>query len=283
MIIRPSIALLTVALASLCAVAAPLPAFAQDAESQGRSEITPKADDKNSDSKKDESKSKDSKESTGVPPTQFRKAESPSGLQMGLTDSEITGQLPEDLQEFARKGALASAAKKWQEAREAFSDMVKAAPDNALALANLGMVEFRLGEFEAARDHLQASLDIKASVAHHWLALALCYYQMKNRDMALSCLFRARHEDERDPRVHLYLAVIARDFGWEIASEKELRRAIALDPEYTDAHFNLAMLYLEQEPPALELARRHYYNALDLGAKRDAKIEAAIIDLSNKR
>ena len=250
----------------LCLAILPPATLAQDSKGRERTE-----------------NNRDDKKSADIPESQFRKAESPSGLQMGLTDSEITGELPEELQEFARKGALASAAKEWKKAREAFADMVKAAPDNALALANLGMVEFRLEEYEAARDHLQESLAIKSNVAHHWLALALCHYQMENRDLALSCLFRARHEDERDPRVHLYLAVIARDFGWLIASEKELRRAIALDPEYTDAHFNLAMLYLEQEPPALELARRHYFNALDLGAKRDAKIEATIIDLSKEK
>lgn len=276
--IRPLHALLP-ALLSLCAMIGPSIALSQESKKEARTEVIPKAEDK----KPEDKNSKATSESSGTPDTQFRKAESPSGLQMGLSDTDITGELPDELQEFARKGALASAAKKWSEAKQAFSEMVEAAPDNALALANLGMVEFRLGEHEAARDHLQESLDIKPSVAHHWLALALCHYQLENRDLALSCLFRARHEDERDPRVHLYLAVIARDFGWLIASEKELRRAVALDPDYTDAHFNLAMLYLEQEPPALELARRHYFNALDLGAERDSKVEARIIELSKKK
>ena len=253
---------------------------AQDSDSKPpkRTEVTPKATDedpKTSADEKTEPKGGETTESD-YPRSQFRKAESPSGLQLGLADSEIEGELPEELQEFARKGALASAAKKWKEAKEAFREMVEAAPDNALALANLGMVEFRLEEYESARDHLRESLSIKPSVAHHWLALALCYYRLENRDLALSCLFRARHEDEADPRVHLYIAVITRDYGWLQATEKELRRAVALDPEYTDAHFNLAMLYLEQNPPAVELARRHYFNALDLGAKPDAAIEAAL-------
>ena len=262
-------------------------AYAQEKSDtgKGRTEIIPKAADKKPVAEKTDKNEKDKNKGkpSDTPTTQFRKAESPSGLQIGLSDSEITGELPEELREFARKGALASAAKKWKEARDAFTDMVDAAPENALALANLGMVEYRLEEYEAARDHLQESLEIKPSVAHHWLALALCHLQLDDRDLAWSCLFRARHEDESDPRIHLYLAVIARDHGWAIASEKELRRAIALDPQYTDAHFNLAMLYLEQEPPALELGRRHYFNALDLGAKRDAKIEATIIDLSKEK
>jgi len=214
---------------------------------------------------------------------QFRKAVSPSGLQLGLTGPEATREFPEELREFAEDGALASAAKQWQKAKTAYQSMVKAAPDHPLALANLGTVEFRLEEYEAARDHLRESLSIAPTVAHHWLVLALCYYELEDLDLAMSCLFRARHEDKTDPRVHLYLAVMARDYGWQSAAEIELQRAIILDPQYTDAHYNLAMLYLEREPPSYELARRHYYFALDLGGEPDRKIEKILRDATLNR
>ena len=35
------------------------------------------------------------------------------------------------------------------------------------------------------------------------------------------------------------------------------RKAIELDETYAEAHYNLAVLYLERQPPAIELARRH--------------------------
>lgn len=218
-----------------------------------------------------------------TPEGQFRKNDSPSGLQMGITDPSATGGLPEELQEFAQQGALASAAKDWPKAKIAYTRMVKAAPENPLALANLGLVEYRLKNYAAARDHLRQSLSRKPAVAHHWLALALCYHQLEDNDLALSCLFRARHEDDSDPRVHLYMAVITREYGWPVAAEMELQRAIALDPQYTDAHFNLALLYLERNPPSVELARRHYYYALDLGAKPDKEIEAKLRSASSAR
>ncbi len=214
---------------------------------------------------------------------QFRKAVSPSGLQLGLTGPEAANEFPEELREFAKDGALASAAKQWQKAKVAYQGMVKAAPEHPLALANLGTVEFRLEEYEAARDHLRQSLSIAPEVAHHWLVLALCYYELEDLDLAMSCLFRARHEDKTDPRVHLYLAVMARDYGWQSAAEIELQRAIILDPQYTDAHYNLAMLYLERDPPSYELARRHYYFALDLGGKPDREIEKILRDATLRR
>ena len=52
-----------------------------------------------------------------------------------------------------------------------------------------------------------------------------------------------------------------------------LLRAIELNPDYGVAHFNLALLYLDQKPPALELARRHYEKAVALGVEKDEIVE----------
>ena len=58
-----------------------------------------------------------------------------------------------------------------------------------------------------------------------------------------------------------------------------------LTPDYADAHFNLALLYLERTPPPIEMARRHYFFAIDLGAPRDEEIEKRLkkIDDSNSK
>jgi Flp pilus assembly protein TadD len=55
-----------------------------------------------------------------------------------------------------------------------------------------------------------------------------------------------------------------------------LRRAVEIRPDYADAHFNLAVFCLERDPPAVELARRHYRRALDLGAAPDPLVERAL-------
>jgi hypothetical protein len=51
---------------------------------------------------------------------------------------------------------------------------------------------------------------------------------------------------------------------------------VELDQRYADANFNLAVLYLRRTPPLIELARRHYQRAIDLGAPRDPAIEKLI-------
>jgi Tfp pilus assembly protein PilF len=71
----------------------------------------------------------------------------------------------------------------------------------------------------------------------------------------------------------MYLGVLARKRGWLDAAEDELRKAVELDENYAEAHFNLAMVYTERQPPAIELARRHYFRARALGAAADPDIE----------
>ena len=79
-----------------------------------------------------------------------------------------------------------------------------------------------------------------------------------------------------DARAHQYLGATFGRRGWYSAGEEELRRALELDPKSADAHFNLAVIYMERTPPAVELARRHYQRALDLVAQPDEKLAKRI-------
>jgi len=203
-------------------------------------------------------------------PSQYTKNVSPSGLALGVLDKEVDDQgLPRELDALAKEGALASADQDWARARAAYLKMIQAAPRNALAYANLGIVEYRRENFEAARTALRRSLQLNPSISQNWLTLGLVYHKEKSYELAIASLARALHQDPKDPRAHLYMAVVIHDYGWGTAAETELQRAIQIDPTYADAHFNLALMYLERDPPALELARRHYYVAIDLGAEPD--------------
>lgn len=55
-----------------------------------------------------------------------------------------------------------------------------------------------------------------------------------------------------------------------------MRRALELNPKSPDAHYNLAMIYMERVPPAVELARRHYIRSIELGAPPDEKLAERI-------
>ena len=61
--------------------------------------------------------------------------------------------------------------------------------------------------------------------------------------------------------------------GLRAQAETALRKAIQLDPNYGAAHNNLAVIYLSQQPPLVELARWHYQKALDAGQPHNPDLE----------
>ena len=95
-------------------------------------------------------------------------------------------------------------------------------------------------------------------------------------DAALAALAQAVFLDPKNARAHHYLGVTIGRKGWYSGAEDEMRKAIELQPDYAEAHFNLALFYLQRQPPAIELARRHYQKALDLGAAPDAEVARKI-------
>jgi len=161
-------------------------------------------------------------------------------------------------------------------AREAYRRVLKVDPDNLPALVNLGVTEYRLGQYDEAERLLQASLRLKPDHATAWLNLGILYLDREENLPALAAAAQAVVHAPSDPVARNYLGVAAGRNGWFDAAESELRRAVELRPEYADAHFNLAVFCLERNPPAVELARRHYRRARELGAAPDPLIEQAI-------
>ena len=106
-----------------------------------------------------------------------------------------------------------------------------------------------------------------------WLTLGIIAFRKGELEASLAALSQAVYLEPDNAHAHMYLGVLARKRGWLDAAEEELRKAVELDDSYAEAHFNLAMVYTERQPPAIELARRHYYRARALGAAADPDME----------
>jgi Flp pilus assembly protein TadD len=108
------------------------------------------------------------------------------------------------------------------------------------------------------------------------LILGVVQYDRTRYDNALASLAQAAVLDPKNAMVHQFLGVTLGQKQWYSGAEEEMRKAVQLDPEYAEAHFNLAVFYLQRNPPAVELARRHYQRALDLGAAPDPEVERSL-------
>lgn len=149
-------------------------------------------------------------------------------------------------------------------------------PNIPSLLVSAAAVKTRLGKLEESRTMLRKALSLDLDNAAAWKLLGMNALEQKRDDEAFACLAQATLHEDNNPRAHNYLGMAAGRKGWGEVSEQELRRAVELDPNYADANFNLAVLYLGRNPPLIELARRHYQRALDLGAKRDPDVENLI-------
>jgi tetratricopeptide (TPR) repeat protein len=186
------------------------------------------------------------------------------------TEKEFT---PRALAAAIAEGNVAFERKDYGAARNAYTRVLTLEPDNLMGLVNLGMVEFYSGHPDKAEELLKKAVRQRLESAPAWLTLGMIYMDRNERDAAIAALSQAMLQDPLNARTRNFLGVVMGRRGWIEGAQHELRRAVELDPSYADAHYNLAVFYLEEKPPAVELARRHYQKAIELGVEKDPEME----------
>ncbi len=181
--------------------------------------------------------------------------------------------VPAVAQQAAAEGNTAFTSRNFKQALLAYQEVLQLAPNNLVGLVNLGVIQYRLGDFTSAEKNLKQAISLRLETGVAWLTLGSLYMDRNRLDEAFAALAQARLYDSQNPRIHNYLGVVMNRMGWSDAAESELRTAVELDNAYSDAHYNLAVIYMDRNPPAVELAKRHYYFAMKYGALRDANME----------
>ena len=198
-------------------------------------------------------------------------ATAPSGS--GTSGESPIIQLSPGAKVAAEAGIEALGKNNFDAAQAAFLELLKLSPDNPSALINLGTVELRLGQPEEALKYLERAVVVKPDAGLAWMTLGVAYMNLSNLEGATAALTQAVFLDPKNPQAHNYLAVIFARRGWYDAAEDELQTVVELAPNFAEAHFNLALIYFQRHPPAVELARRHYQKAIELGEAPDPDFE----------
>ena len=180
---------------------------------------------------------------------------------------------PRILAEAVAEGNRAFEAKDYATARRAYERVLSLDPHNQMGLVNLGLVEFYAGDSAKSEDLLKKAVRQRLETAPAWLTLGMIYMDQNRFPEALAALSQAALHDPDNPRVQNFLGVVIGREGWIYGAQQKLRRAVELDPAYADAHYNLAVFYLQEKPPATELAKRHYFKAIELGVEKDPSME----------
>jgi len=166
--------------------------------------------------------------------------------------------------------------RQFDKAEDDYQKILQRDENNGLVLANLATIEMEQGKLEDAEKHITAAVAQSPNDAYNLSILGFLKFRQEKYDDALDALSRAAKLDPRNPEIENYLGVTLGHKGLRAQAETALRKAIQLDPNYGPAHNNLAVIYINQMPPLVGLARWHYQKALDAGQPRNPDLEKAL-------
>lgn len=185
----------------------------------------------------------------------------------------VTGSGDGVLSKLLAEGEQALKAKDYAKAVEAYKEAVRASPKDVNALLGLGDAHQKSGQFEEAEAALKKCLenDPDNAVACH--TLGLTYFRANRLNDSMRAFEESLVRDSQQALAHHYLGIIASRLKQAPRAEKEFRTALAINPDFGEAHFNLAVLYIGWEPPQIDKARTEYQSAISKGVVPDANLQ----------
>ena len=222
------------------------------------------------------------------------------GTESSMSASRTENVLPAEgpLRKAARgippgAGALVHAAMRafeagrYAEAEQKYLELLRQNPDNLTTLANLASAQVELGRvadsekdtqralghFAQAEGNVQRVLHLAPDDDFGLYLLGRIRFRQDKLDQALDALSRSAKANPNYAEAQNFLGIVLSEKGLRGAAEVALRKAIQLQPNNTDAHYNLAVVYATQKPPALALARWHYKKARTAGHPGNAEVE----------
>ena len=144
---------------------------------------------------------------------------------------------------------------------------------NVPTLANLAMIQMKEEQFDKAESNIKQALSLDPEDSYSLYVLGILRFHQAKYDEALDALSRSAKLDPQNAEVQNFLGLTLSEKGMRVPAETALRKAIQLQPGYADAHYNLAVVYATQQPPATELARFHYQKAIASGLPRNPEFE----------
>jgi len=202
----------------------------------------------------------------------FRPSEPTLAANPDAEKKSIT-ELPEGSAAMVAAARAYFASGQYAQAEDEYLRILRRDEKNPLALANLATIELAQNKPADAEKHIQAALGQRPDDAYNLTVLGRLKFSEGKYDEALGALSQAAKLDPQNPEIENYLGVTLAQKGLRGPAETALRKAIQLDPNFGEAHHNLAVIYLSQQPPLVELARWHYQKALAAGQPRSPDLE----------
>lgn len=162
---------------------------------------------------------------------------------------------------------------RYSEAEAGFLEYLRYLPQSVPCLCNLGVLKTAMKNYSEAEYYLEKAIAIEANSGLANYLLGRVYFLQDKFDEALEKLETGLTYDPQNAKAHNCVGVISSRNGWVARAERAFTNAVSIDPDYADAHFNLALLHATKDDPNPQEAGKHYFRALHLGIPRDDTIE----------
>jgi Flp pilus assembly protein TadD len=189
---------------------------------------------------------------------------------------------PESIEARYKLGMMALAKNDSVAAASDFAKVLEWNASHLGALVNLGWIAQRKQEWVQSESFMRRAVAVAPENPAVWMGLGLAVLEQSRLDAAIAAFAQVVALDPKSARGHRFFGLALGRRGWVQAAEEELRRSLEIEPDDAGAHFNLAVFYLRRKPVAVELARRHYYRALDLGFEPDPSLEESLKEAAAK-
>jgi len=190
------------------------------------------------------------------------------------------------VEQALQQGIAAHKAGKLQEAEQLYRAILQIQPDHPDTNHNLGLIAISANQIEAALSLLRTALEIQPRTEQFWLsyidalirlnqfaAADAVLQQAESLDMAAEKLESLRkrlkprensspHSEAVDAEVYRSLGVTLKELDRLEEAEASYKKAIALKPDYYEAHFNLGNTLKAQDK--LDDAEQSYGQAIAL-------------------
>jgi Flp pilus assembly protein TadD len=146
---------------------------------------------------------------------------------------------------LSARGAIEMRQHKWREAKVLFEQALELNPENAAILNNIGMAQFKLGEYEAAIPTFREVLHrTNYTMPGAWHKLGACYCMLQMHCEALACLERGVTMAPDDAECNHGMAVMCSSLGEEEGALHHYRLAQKARPDFADAEAGEAFTLL---------------------------------------
>jgi tetratricopeptide (TPR) repeat protein len=158
-------------------------------------------------------------------------------------------------------------------AEEKYSEILSQDENNVFVLARLAAAQYESGDLAVCEKTVLRALNLDPDDPGCLYLLGILRYRQDRLDDALTALTHSAQGNPTNASTQNYLGIVLSEKGQRAAAETAFRKALQVDPESADAHYNLALVYASENPPSIELARWHYKRALDLGHPKNEPME----------